>query len=65
MEDSYEDGFDQEQQLETSTEPAPPKFQSKQHEVNEKENMIPVVSLDVPLSMIDDVSTAGALVEQL
>jgi hypothetical protein len=57
MEDSYEDGFDQDQQQEAPAEPTSAKIQSKQHEVKEKENMIPIPSLDVPLDMIDEAST--------
>jgi hypothetical protein len=59
MEDSYEDGFDREDQHqhEAPAEPTSAKFQSKQHEVSEKENMIPAASLDVPLDMTDEAST--------
>jgi hypothetical protein len=55
MEDSYEDGFDQE----TPAEPTPAKVQSKQNEVSEKENMIPLASLDVPLTMLQEASSSG------
>ena len=60
MEDSYEDGFDQEQQQELPAEPTPAaKFATKQHEVSEKENMIPLASLDVPLTMLEEASSTG------
>jgi hypothetical protein len=59
MEESYEDGFDQEQQQELPAEPTSVKIQSKQHEVSEKENMIPLASLDVPLTMLEEGSSTG------
>jgi hypothetical protein len=57
MEDSYEDGFDQDQQQEAPAEPTSAKIQGKLLVVDEKENMIPAASLDVPLDMIDEAST--------
>ena len=59
MEDSYEDGFEQEQQQELPAEPTPAKAQTKQHEMSEKENIIPLASLDVPLTMVEEISSSG------